>query len=62
MFQVYNKRSGDRCGFVYNDGSSLATHVLVFMVVGLTKKSEVKYLLGYFGIKTITAADLYPLF
>jgi hypothetical protein len=58
-FKVFNERSGDLCGFVH-EGQDIATHVLVFMVVGIT--SSLKYSLGYLGTKSATADQLYPLF
>ena len=56
--QVYNARSGEMVGLV--DGNCAATHVLVFMVVGVT--SDLQFSLGYFGTTTATAGHLFPLF
>jgi len=63
---VYDKITGDLVGFVNSntwDNKSkkdghLATHALVFMVVGIT--SNIKMSIGYFPTRTATADQLFP--
>ena len=68
---VYDNRSSTLVGYV--DSSSwkfsqqqnkyedeLATHVLSFMIVGIT--SSLKMSVAYFATKNATAGDLYPIF
>lgn len=56
---VLDQRSNEVVGFV--DGKEeLATHALVFYVVGVN--SNLKTSLGFFPTQNATAADLYPLF
>lgn len=57
--QVFSPRTGQLVGFVH-DGWRVATHVLVFMVVGLTHRA-IKFTLGHFGTSGLTADALYPL-
>ncbi|XP_062585102.1 uncharacterized protein LOC134246755 [Saccostrea cucullata] len=65
---VYDKRSGQIIGFTnpetwtFNEDevSKIATHVLVFMVVGIN--SHIKMSIGHFPTRTSTADELYPLF
>ena len=40
--------------------SNIATHVLVFMVVGIN--NHIKMSLAHFGTKSATSDELYPLF
>ena len=61
-FQIFNDRTGEAIGFIYGNDSSVASHVLVFMVVGLTPHNPLKFSLGYFGTKNATADTIYPLF
>ena len=61
---VFDRRSGEMVGFLrpnqWDVGSDcLATHALVFMVVGIN--TNLKMSLGFFGTKTSTAADLFSL-
>ena len=59
---VFDKRSGNLVGFV-QDGctqTGLATHALVFYVVGVNTNISVS--VGFFGTLTVTADVLYPLF
>ena len=44
-------------GFVFNQPNIVATHVLAFMVFSLNPKSELKFILGYFGTTSATADD-----
>ena len=60
IFQVFNQRTGELVGFVHDGSNLIADHVLVFMAAGITK--EFKYSLGYFGTKSATADELFPLF
>lgn len=65
---VYDKRSGELVGFVninswdfdHIQPERLATHVLVFYAVGIN--STLKQSIGYFGTRSATADNLYPLF
>ncbi|XP_056003683.1 uncharacterized protein LOC125674046 [Ostrea edulis] len=65
---VYDRRSGQVIGFTnpdtwtFNEDESMkiATHVLVFMVVGIN--SHIKMSIGHFPTRTSTADELYPLF
>ena len=68
---IYDKYSGDLVGYVdlgdpdinfssFKDHNNLATHVLVFFVRGLV--SDLKFELGYFGTKDITAHQIMVLF
>ena len=62
---VYDKRSGELVGFVDREGWSekttqdnhLASHALVFMVVGVT--NNIKMSLGYFATTTATADQIF---
>ena len=61
---VYDRRSGEIVGFINPEqwegkGDNLATHVLVFMVVGVN--TSLKMSLGFFSTRTVTADALYPL-
>lgn len=63
---VYDKRSGELVGYMDTSqwkGSAeeeqLATHALVFMVVGIT--SNIKMSIGYFPTRTATADEIFPL-
>ena len=61
---VYDRRSGEVVGFINKNrwdmgADNLATHVLVFMVVGVN--THLKMSLGFFGTRTATAGDLVPL-
>lgn len=72
---VFDKHTGELVGFVnlgkdLNDlfgagasntdfTASIASHALVFMVVGLA--SRLKFSIGYFGTRSLTAYMLYPL-
>ncbi|KAK7481901.1 hypothetical protein BaRGS_00026809 [Batillaria attramentaria] len=62
--QVFDKHSGELVGFVNATGSHeetvLATHALVFYVVGIN--TSLSSSLGFFGTQTVTADVLYPLF
>ena len=63
---VYDCRGGELVGFMDNyqrnaqseKEAHLATHALVFMVVGLTR--NVKRSLGYFPARTATADQIFP--
>ena len=68
---IYDRRSGELVGYVDShkwnfdskkDSSddNIATHVLVFMVVGVC--SQLKVTLGYWATKCATAAEMYPIF
>ena len=62
---VYDRVTGDLVGFVdqsqwKSSCDNLATHALVFMVVGLT--SNLKMSLGYFPTTTATADAIFPIF
>ena len=59
---VYDRRSGELVGFVKwhmktPEEKELASHALVFMVVGIT--SNLKMSLGYFGTKTASAGEIF---
>ena len=61
---VFDRRSGEVVGFInpanwMPDGQTLATHVLVFMVVGVS--TSLKTTIGYMATRTCTADALYPL-
>lgn len=56
---MFSERTGQLVGFVH-DGWNIASHVLVFMVVGLTNRA-IKFSLGHFGTSGLSAAALYPL-
>ena len=71
---VFDKHNGELIGFVnlgkdLNDlfgadastdfTKSIASHALVFMVVGLA--SRLKFSIGYFGTRSVTSDMLYPL-
>ena len=64
---VYDQRSGELVGFVHQSGKTnlptpedeLATHVLVFYVVGVN--SSLAMSLGFFPTKGVTASTLYLL-
>jgi hypothetical protein len=60
--QVYNDRTGQITGFIYGDKtrSTLASHILVFMVQGLVDK-HFKSVVGYFGTTSASSGLLYPL-
>ena len=63
---VYDRRGGELVGFIEDyqrnarsaKEEHLASHALVFMVVGLT--SNVKRSLGYFPTRTATADQIFP--
>lgn len=57
---VFDPRSGELVGFVNPDDNreELATHVLVFYIVGLNSKLSVS--LGFFPTKAASADQLYP--
>ncbi|KAI8771576.1 Transposable element P transposase [Biomphalaria glabrata] len=63
---VYDQRSGEVVGFVNSDNVKesssyqLATHVLVFFIVGIN--TNLKMSLGYFGTQSATPLDLYTNF
>lgn len=59
---VFDKRTGELVGFIKVDEKKrqLATHVLVFYVVGVN--SSLSASMGYFSTKTATADTLFPLF
>lgn len=64
---VFDRVTGELIGFVNKDRWSftrprdkLATHALVFYIVGIN--SNVKMSLGYFGTRSASADQLYPLF
>jgi hypothetical protein len=67
---VFDSRSQELVGFVGGrnaqhdlsqfDGRQVATHALVFYVVGVN--SNIKISLGFFGTRTATAQELFPLF
>ena len=68
---VYDKYSGDLVGYVdlgdpdlnyasFKNQDNLATHVLIFFVRGLI--SDIKFELGYFGTKDLTAHQIMPIF
>ena len=61
---VFDRRSGEVVGFInpanwMPDGQTLATHVLVFMAVGIN--TSLKTTIGYMATRTCTADALYPL-
>ena len=61
---VFDRRSGEVVGFInptnwMPDGQTLATHVLVFMAVGVN--TSLKTTIGYMATRTCTADALYPL-
>lgn len=64
---VYDSRSGELVGFVNSSqrmetsakAEHLATHALVFMVVGVT--SNIKMAICYFPTRTATADEIFPL-
>lgn len=56
---MFSERTGKLVGFVH-DGWRVASHVLVFMVVGLSKPA-IKFTLGHFGTSGLSADALYPL-
>ena len=64
---VYDKLTGELVGFIdqsnWTQSSAkefhLATHALVFMVVGIT--SNIKMSIGYFPTRTATADEIFPL-
>lgn len=64
---VYDHVSGELVGFIdqaqQNEKSTkedhLATHALVFMVVGMS--SDIKMSIGYFPTRTATADEIFPL-
>ena len=61
---VFDRRSGEIVGFInpqkwVENEDNLATHVLVFMVIGIN--TSLKTSLGFFGARTATADALYPL-
>ena len=61
---VFDRRSGEVVGFINPanwrpDGQTLATHVLVFMAVGVN--TSLKTTIGYMATRTCTADVLYPL-
>ena len=62
---VYDARSGELIGFVGNkeelspdEDEALATHVLVFYVVGVNV--DLSMSVGFFPTKGMSASDLYP--
>ncbi|XP_070177740.1 uncharacterized protein [Littorina saxatilis] len=64
---VWDSKSGEQVGFVnlnqwtWEMGTNtVASHVLVFFVVGVN--SNLKYSMGYFGTRTATSDQMYPLF
>jgi hypothetical protein len=59
---VFDQRSGRMVGFVTDSEgkTDLATHVLVFYIVGVN--TSLKMSLGFFGSHTATADSMYPLF
>ena len=61
---VYDRRSGELVGFAHTQRTgiaedNLATHALVFMVVGIT--SNIKMSIGYFPTRTATSDQIFPL-
>jgi hypothetical protein len=56
---VFDQRSNELVGFVEGK-EDLATHALVFYVIGIT--TNLKTSLGFFPTRNATAGDLYPLF
>lgn len=64
---VYDRVTGELVGFLDSDSwnektardGHLATHALVFMVVGIT--SNIKMSVGYFPTRTATADEIFPL-
>ena len=61
---VFDRRSGEVVGFINPEiwnvnEDNLATHVLVFMVVGVN--TNLKMSVGFFSTKTATADALFPL-
>lgn len=60
---VFDKRSEELVGFVNTSEDQphvLATHALVFYVVGVN--TNISTSIGFFGTKSVTAGSLYPLF
>ena len=62
---VYDRVTGELVGFTDQakrtaDGDNLATHALVFMVVGIT--SNLKMSVGYFPTRTATSDEIFPIF
>jgi hypothetical protein len=66
---VFDKHSNELIGFVdlgdvnvaaLDSPTTLASHVLAFMVRGVA--SDLKYILGYFSTENVTAYQLMPLF
>ena len=65
---VYDRASGELVGFVDSQNwtskqkneNEIGTHVLVFMIVGVT--SSLKMSLGYFCTISATAVDIYQWF
>lgn len=59
---VFDKRTGKLVGFIKSqvEQKQLATHVLVFYVVGVS--SNLSASMGYFGTQTATSDRLFPLF
>lgn len=64
---VWDSKTGELVGFVnlnqwqeQPDSRGIASHILVFYVVGIN--SSLKYSMGYFGTKTATSDEIYPLF
>ena len=61
---VYDRRSGELVEFAHTQRTgitedNLATHALVFMVVGIT--SNIKISVGYFPTCTVTSDQIFPL-
>ena len=64
---VWDSKTGQLVGFVNlnqwqerSDFNSIASHILVFYVVGIN--SSLKFSMGFFGSSTATADEIYPLF
>lgn len=63
---VFDKRSGEVVGFVnshsWNENleKNIASHVLVFFVVGINTQINVS--LGFFGTSNVSSGDLFPVF
>ena len=68
---VFDKNTSELFGFVdlgeddvniaaFDDPTTLASHILAFMVRGIA--SDLKYILGYFSTKNVTSFQIMPLF
>ena len=58
---VYDERTGTLVGFAH-DSQELATHVLTWQVCGIDPEYKIKFTLGFFGTKNLTAHEIYPQF